>query len=326
MCTVISLTTAHTYVGRNLDLEYRYREEVVHTPRHFPLSFRCQTMQRTHYAMLGTAYVPETFPLYYDAVNEHGLYMAGLNFPQYAQYASAGDGAIAPFEVIPFVLAQCRTVRQACDCLRHTPIARIDYNDRLPCTPLHWFLADREECVAAEPTADGLLLTPDPIGVLTNSPPLPFHLANLARYTSLTPQPPHGRFGNTAVSLYSRGMGTEGLPGGYSSTARFVRAAYGREHSRCDISEVQSVMQMFHLLDSVAHPRGSVVMPDGRYEITVYSSCCDLCTGMYYYKTYDSGCLCAVGLEADDRNASCLFRYAMEDVFTPHSPYPFSDA
>ena len=37
---------------------------------------------RTHYAMIGMAYVAEEYPLYYDAVNEKGLAIVGLNFRQ----------------------------------------------------------------------------------------------------------------------------------------------------------------------------------------------------------------------------------------------------
>ncbi len=315
MCTAMTLTTADTYFGRNLDLEYAYREELVHTPRLFPLPFRRLSSIKTHYAMLGTAYVPDEFPLYYDAVNEHGLAMAGLNFPVYAHYADTHGAALAPFEVIPYVLAQCRTVGETCELLSRTTIAAIDYRDRLPCTPLHWLVADAKGCVAVEPTKEGLLLTPDPVGVLTNSPPLSYHLTNLAAYTTLTPHNPPAAFGKTDVTLYSRGLGSEGLPGGYSSSARFVRAAYGKAHAVCDSTEAQSVMQMFHLLDSVAHPRGCVIMPDGRCEITVYSSCCNLRTGAYYYKTYNGSHIHAVDLHMDDRDGDTLYRYPMVDTF-----------
>ena len=315
MCTAVTLTTSDTYFGRNLDLEYAYAEELVLTPRHFPFAFRHHVPCAEHYALLGTAYVPDTFPLYYDALNEHGLAMAGLNFPLYAQYTSPCDGAVAPFEVIPFVLSRCKTVLQACDLLRQTPVAAVDYSAALPVTPLHWMLADANGCVAVEPTADGLQLTDNPVGVLTNSPPLRWHLTHLAAYTKLTPHTPTSSFGDAALSMYSRGMGSEGLPGGYSSSARFVRATYGRQHAVCDGSEAQSVMQVFHMLDSVAHPRGAVIMPDGRCEITVYSSCCNLRTGAYYYKTYNGSHLHAVDFYMGDADGTALCRQAMEDVF-----------
>ena len=315
MCTAVLLTTKDTYFGRNLDLEYHYNEEIVHTPRRFALPFRQLPPCDEHYAMLGTAYVPDAFALYYDALNEHGLAMAGLNFPQYAQYASPREGAVAPFEVIPLVLGFCRTVEEACALLQKTPIAAIDYSDRLPCTPLHWMLADRERCVAVETTEAGLQISENSVGVLTNSPPFAYQLLNLSRYTHLSPQSSPPIFGDTDLPLFSRGMGTGGLPGGYSSTDRFVRAAYGRAHSVCDGTEEQSVMQTFHLLDSVAHPRGSVVMPDSRCEITVYACCMNLRTGAYYYKTYNGSHIHAVDFAQTDLNGNALVRRPMSDVF-----------
>ncbi len=315
MCTALTLTTSDTYFGRNLDLEYTLGEELVVMPRHFMFPFRHLPIPKEQYAMLGTAYVPDGLPLFYDAVNEHGLAVAGLNFPQYAQYGEPCDGALAPFEVIPYLLGRCKTVRDVCACLADTPIAAINYSDRLPATPLHWCVADAHDCVAIEPMADGVRVIPNPVGVLTNSPPLSFHLAALSSFTSLSPDSPPDRFGGVPLSLYSRGMGSDGLPGGYSSGARFVRAAFGKVHATCDNSEEQSVMQMFHLLDSVAMPRGSVRMPDGRFEITVYSSCCNLRTGAYYYKTYNGSHIRAVDLHMDDQNGACLYRRPMKTTF-----------
>lgn len=40
----------------------------------------------SHYAIIGMAYVIEDYPLYYDAINEKGLGIAGLNFVGNAVY------------------------------------------------------------------------------------------------------------------------------------------------------------------------------------------------------------------------------------------------
>ena len=68
-----------------------------------------------HYAMIGMAHVADGYPLYYDAVNEAGLGMAGLNFVGNAQYAEVREGTenIAQFELIPWILGRCATVRGA---------------------------------------------------------------------------------------------------------------------------------------------------------------------------------------------------------------------
>ena len=86
MCTAITYKTKHHYFGRNLDLEVSYGEKVTITPRNFPFHFRKVKDLKYHYAMIGVATVVDNVPLYYDATNEKGLSMAGLNFPGNADY------------------------------------------------------------------------------------------------------------------------------------------------------------------------------------------------------------------------------------------------
>ena len=86
MCTAVSFKTRDHYFGRTLDLEYHYNEQVVITPRAYLLPFRKIGQMRRHYALIGMATVADGYPLYYDATNEKGLSMAGLNFPGNAFY------------------------------------------------------------------------------------------------------------------------------------------------------------------------------------------------------------------------------------------------
>ena len=86
MCTAITYHTKEHYFGRNLDLEYSYAEQVVVTPRQYKFAFRQVGTVSSHYAMIGMAYVQDGYPLYYEATNEKGLSMAGLNFPDNAYY------------------------------------------------------------------------------------------------------------------------------------------------------------------------------------------------------------------------------------------------
>ena len=92
MCTAATYETRDFYMGRTLDYEFSYGEEIVITPRRFPIALRHGGVMDTHYAIIGTAHVADGFPLYYDAVNEKGLGMAGLNFVGSAQYAEAIPG------------------------------------------------------------------------------------------------------------------------------------------------------------------------------------------------------------------------------------------
>ena len=86
MCTAVSYKTKDHYFGRNLDLEYSYHETVTVTPRNKRFVFRHVEDVLRHPAMIGMAYVVDDDPLYYEATNESGLSIAGLNFPGNAQY------------------------------------------------------------------------------------------------------------------------------------------------------------------------------------------------------------------------------------------------
>ena len=306
MCTAISYTHGRHYFGRNLDLELDYGEAVVTMPRNVPLHFRRAGDLPRHHAMIGMAALAQGYPLYFDAVNEHGLAMAGLNFPRSARYFPPAPGRdnLAPFELIPWVLGKCATLAQAADLLKSCNLAAIPFSRELPLTPLHWLLADQTGSLAVESTCRGLELHPDPVGVLTNEPPFPGQMHRLQHHLQLSPMPPENKFApDLALEPDSRGMGALGLPGDWSSGSRFVRAAFLTQHSP---EAGEGVAQFFHLLAAVAMPRGAVQLENGAWEITRYSSCCDTAAGIYYYTTYENPAPTAVLLSDADLESSSL--------------------
>ena len=80
MCTAVTYKTKDFYFGRTLDYEFSYGNEVTITPRNYPFKFRHTDILKNHFAIIGMAHVANGYPLYYDAINEKGLGMAGLNF------------------------------------------------------------------------------------------------------------------------------------------------------------------------------------------------------------------------------------------------------
>lgn len=314
MCTALAFATKDHYFGRSLDLEYTYDESVTITPRNFPLYFRRVPALKTHYAMIGVSFVVDNCPLYYDAVNEKGLGMAGLNFPGNADYKQAEDGKdnIAPFEFIPWILGQCATLDEARKLLERINLININFSEQLPSTPLHWMIADREGAIVIESMKDGLKIYENPTGVMTNNPPFDVQLFNLNNYMSLSADPPQNHFSKSLnLHAYSRGMGAMGLPGDLSSASRFVKAVFTRMNSVCGDSESESISQFFHILGSVAQQRGCVYMGDGKYEITEYTSCCNVDKGIYYYTTYENSQITGVDMHRENLNACHLISYPL---------------
>ena len=259
MCTAVTYRTADHYFGRNLDLEYGYQESITVTPRYFPFPMRAVSPLDCHYAMVGMATVVDGYPLYYEATNEKGLSMAGLNFPGLAHYfpADVNKDNIAPFEFIPWILGQCADIPQARAALERLNLVDIPFSQALPLSPLHWILADRNTAITVESTGDGLRIYDNPVGILTNNPPFDFHMYNLRNHMTLSPCPAENRFSpGFEMTQFSNGMGAIGLPGDLSSASRFVRAAFMKLNSLSGTSEGESVGQFFHILDSVAQING----------------------------------------------------------------------
>lgn len=316
MCTAATYKTKCFYFGRNLDYERGFGEQVVITPRLFPLPMRHLPDLTRHYAMIGMASVQDGYPLYYDAVNEKGLCMAGLNFVRSAVYGPCAPGKanVAQFELIPWLLGRCATAAEARDLLAESRITDDAFLPGLPPARLHWLLADREQCFAVEQTAEGLRVYEDPAGVLTNEPPFPMQLFRLNDYAQLSPQPPENRFSPTLpLETYSRGMGAMGLPGDLSSQSRFVRAAFACLNAQSGEDELSSVSQFFHILGAVEQQRGLCRLPDGQYEITLYSGCMNADRGVYYYRTYDNSQLTAVDMHREKLDGAELVAYPLRE-------------
>ncbi|MDD4689262.1 MAG: choloylglycine hydrolase [Eubacteriales bacterium] len=309
MCTAISYTPDEHYFGRTLDTHNSYNERVVIAPRNFPLSFKKVSGLPSHYGMIGIAAMIEDYPLYYDAANEKGLSMAGLNFARNAHYNSPRPGMcnLAPYELIPYILGKCSDVSEAEFLLKRMNIIDIPFNDKLPLASLHWIVSDKNRSITVEPLKDRLKLYENPLGVLTNNPTFNVQMENLSNYMHLTNTPPENRlFPNIKLNQYSLGMGSIGIPGDYSSMSRFVRAAHIKTSSPKGACEEENVVQFFHIMNSVSMPKGVVVLDNGNYEITVYTSCCNTQKGIYYYTTYENYSITAVDMHSENLDISNL--------------------
>ena len=313
MCTAASYKTKDHYFGRNLDYEFSYNETVTVTPRNYPFHFRRMGDMPSHYAMIGMAFIQQDYPLYYDATNEKGLSMAGLNFPGNADYKpeAAGKDNVSPFEFIPWILGQCATVAQAREKLARLNLWNENFSEQLPLSPLHWMISDKDESIVVEQVKDGLKVYDDPVGVMTNNPTFDYHLTNLANYMHVSRSDPANNLSDKLdLAPYSRGMGGLGIPGDLSSASRFVKAAFTRLNSLSGDSETESVSQFFHILGSVAQQKGCCQVAHG-FEYTIYSSCCNTDTGVYYYTTYENSQINGVDMHREDLDGAALASYPL---------------
>ncbi len=313
MCTAATLKTKDFYFGRTFDNEFSYCEEVTVVPRNFVINFRHLEPLKEHYAIIGMAYNKDDYPLFYDATNEKGLSIAGLNFVGNAYYRECNKTGVnvAQFELIPFILGQCATVDETEKLIETINIVKTPFSEDLPVAELHWLIADKTRAVTLEITKEGINIYENSLGVLTNNPPFPKQLENLSKYKYLSNEDPKDNRGkNKDPKFYSKGVGAVGLPGDLSSLSRFVRVAFTKGHSVSGESEEESVAQFFRVLGSVFQVRGSNKTEYG-LEITQYASCCNTSRGIYYYSTYYNPQITGVDMHNEDLNSTKLIRYPL---------------
>mgnify|MGYP004480513231 CR=1 FL=1 len=248
------------------------------TPRDYSFTFRKMPSLDHHYAIIGMALVKDNYPLYFDGVNEEGLGMAGLNFDGPAHFfpVVADKDNVSPFEFIPYVLGQCKSVDKAKKLMANLSLVNINFSDQLQLSPLHWLIADRSgKSIVVESTQSGLHVYDNPVGVLTNNPEFPQQLTNLANYQSVSPAEPINTLTpGVKLNSYSRGIGS-------------------------------------HLLHAVEQQKGLDEVAPDTFEYTIYSDGVNLTTGTFYYTTYDNNQINAVEMRNVNLNSSDLVTYPL---------------
>lgn len=315
MSTVASFLAEDHYFGRNFDSEKTHNETVVIAPNNYSFKFRQVDNIDSHYAIIGMATVVDDYPLFYEACNEKGLAMAELTYYE-ADYKELNENTdnIAPFELIPWILCQCETVKEALELIKKINLLNINFNEEIQLSPLHWMISDKNESMVVECEATGLKVYYNPARVLTNSPSFDKQYFNLNNYRHVSSKIPRNNFSeNLELDVYSRGMGSIGLPGDYSSTSRFVKVAFTLQNVVIGSSEEENVSQFFHILGSVTQQRGCSEVAQGQFDYTIYTSCINTDKGIYYYKTYYNSQINAIGLYDHDLTDDELVIYPLND-------------
>lgn len=309
MCTCINFKTKDNYFGRNLDLEYRFNEKVVITPRNYKFNLKNGTSITSKYSMIGMATVVSNYPLYAEATNEKGLSMAGLYFPKNACFFKEEDNKLnlSPYELIPYFLGLYSSISEIKKDIANLNITNTPFSKEMPVSDLHWMISDESECIVIEQMEDGLKVYNNPIGVLTNNPPFEYHLNNINNYSNLSPYNSENTFSNKInLNQYGQGMGAIGLPGDNSPASRFIRASFNKLNSKCEDDEKSSVTQFFHILDSVSMVQGTTITKENKNDITTYSCCINTSKGIYYYKTYTNNQIIAMKMSEKEKNNKYL--------------------
>ncbi len=293
MCTAISLITKQNEVifGRTMDFNYEFDLEAYIIPKNYKYSGEyLNNSYYTKYAFICTGQ-PTGRLLAADGMNEKGLGVAALYFPGYAYFKdkkSPNKLSITSIELVNYLLSNCKDVR---DIISLAPILEIigvpdPVTNQI--TPLHWIATDKTgKSIVIESTKEGLQILNNPVGVLTNSPNFSWHYTNLRNYMMISPESPESKeWGDLTLKALSKGTGSYGLPGDYTSPSRFVRITFAKKFMKLPNTKEETIIACFNIMKLVTIPKGIVIANNNNPEYTQYTNFMNLNTGSYYFTSY----------------------------------------
>lgn len=297
MCTAICLQSkqGETFFGRNMDFSYDIDPHLYIVPSGYEWSnIITGGRLRDQYRFIGIGQELDGLLGFFDGVNETGLAMAALYFAGYADYnGGIGNGReerVASFDFLHYALGRCANVKELKKQLKEVRITGAMDPVTKTVAPLHWIAADRSgNCIVIEITSNGLQVFRNPIGVLANSPDFTWHMTNLRNYMEASPtQTEEAFWGDYPMTPFGQAGGTQVLPGGYTSPARFARAAYLKSFLPMPKSRNEAVISCFHVMESVTIPKGAVMTSRNHFDYTKYTAFINTATCEYFFKTYDN--------------------------------------
>ncbi|MGY3767012.1 choloylglycine hydrolase family protein [Vagococcus vulneris] len=302
MCTSIFIKTkdGNNLLSRTMDYSLPLDPNPTYIPRHYPWKSVVDGRKIDNkYGYLGAGRVVGPLYTVADAVNEKGLSMAELYLPgevRYQEHPDSNKTNLAPHEFILYILGNCASVKEVKEVISDITIVDRPAPILNFAPPLHWIITDASgECGVIEPTSKTLHMKKNPVGVMTNTPQLEWHINNLRNYVHVRPkQYEPVMFGDYEAKAFSQGTGTLGLPGGFTPPERFVRAAFFKEHIKEAENEVQGVSNAYHILSTVRIPKGLVVTPEGKSDYSQYVGTMCNTSLTYYYSGYDNNQICKV--------------------------------
>lgn len=262
-CTGISLESADRsqIVARTIEWGASVlKTDVVLVPRNH--SVQTQAAEgpglhyQTRYGFVGLSIESENFIV--EGLNEKGLSAGLFFFPKYGRYPTYDKAqsakTIGDMQFVAYVLGQFDSVKSAREGIANLRIAETIKG----AGTVHFRIADTTgEQIAVEIIDGKMQIVDNPLGVLTNSPDLRWHLTNLNQYMNWQTGAVADRtLGPLKLSQFGMGTGLHGIPGDSSPASRFVRAAIMQESAPNLASAKDAVLYSFSILNTFDIPIG----------------------------------------------------------------------
>lgn len=227
-----------------------------------------------------------------DGLNEAGLSFGALWFPEteYPKFGMPGrKERLALLDIGNWILSMFSTCEEVCQGLEEIELQPTSVPALGGIPTLHFAIHDKKgRSVVIEYIQGKMVVSNNPIGVLTNSPSFDWQMKNLRNYINLSPYNAESmQFGNLELTPTGQGTGMMGIPGDWTPPSRFVRIAFFSHFMEFGSDPNALINGALHLINTVDIPFGLVREREKKsYDYTQWSCVKDIQTGALYYRTY----------------------------------------
>ena len=266
----------------------------------------------SHHGLVGLDGLNQPFLL--DGINDKGLACGAFYFPSFSEYEAynpaEADKSIGSAEVVHYILSHCASVDETREALEQVKVVPVVLPALGFALPLHFLVVDASgRSLVIEYVSGGEpKLYHNSLGVITNAPPFEWHLINLRNYVNLSPVAIQSRkLKGIDFSPLGAGSGMLGLPGDFTPPSRFIRAVAFTQTARPTRGGLDTVTEVFRILDSfnigVGSGEGSDMdTGDSMLASTQWTTAADTRNLVYYYHTAYNRRVRMIDLRAIDFN------------------------
>lgn len=319
-CTVLSIRDAqgNVYQGRTNEFAGQQPDSLMYMPA--GMRFESLTpagkpgaTYTTKYGILGVflsgPFDPATKnPSVHEAVNDQGMSFTTNALIENNPPVPTGpaDKILSALDVGTWALGNFSNVQQVKQAIEKKEVEiwlpKIASMDNFT-APLHFALYDKQGGAIVIEFVNGKTeVYENPVRVMTNDPPFPWHLTNMNNYSYLSNLDKNtGQFNDLKVAATDSGTAQAGLPGIQTSVGRFVKAAYYSNFATKAANPDQAMLTLSHVMNNFDRPRGiSADLPGtaskaesvgaGKIssEDTYFTVMNDLSRGQFYLRTINS--------------------------------------
>jgi len=245
-----------------------------------------------------------------DGLNEKGLSFGGLWYEPDVQWQEVKSGeerqALAQTMMGAWILGNFSTVDEVKKAVGEVKIFGYVVPELAMSPPGHGIIYDADgKCIVVEIEDGKVQVYDNPLGILTNAPRFPWHVAYLRQFIGMSAENPNPlKMAGMKFIPTGHGAGMIGVPGDLTPPSRFVRLGLTTHFADQPENADKNLNVCLHIVNSFAITKGMVTekTPDGKVlkETTQWASFRDLTNRIFYFQTYENPDLRKIDLKKLD--------------------------